>query len=144
MTPFSNAHRKRRIASTLLAFWLFALGAAWANACVLQERGTHAHTAEAVAAGAPTVLPGHIGIVVDHIADSAPVQGPCLKVCDDSSRSLVRWQSDIQLVDSAMLVSTAWPWSAWVVGLNLSGPARIERSAQSDPPLRTLYSRLTL
>ena len=144
MTPFTNHQIKSRIASAMLVFWLFALGAGWANACVLQERGTHLHSAAEVAAGALAVSAGHVGVVDDHTADSSPGQAPCLKVCDDSSRSLVQWKSGNELPELAMLPLVAMPWSALVVALDVSRPARIQQSAHAGPPLRTIYSRLAL
>jgi hypothetical protein len=125
----------------MLLFWLFALGAGLANACALQERGTHAHSAEVVAAVAPAVSAGHVGIVDDHIADSSAGKAPCLKVCDDSSQSLVKWQSSIDL---ATLPLAAMPWSAMVSAHSAPRPARIGHATHAGPPLRTIYSRLAL
>lgn len=144
MTAFTKARRKRRIASVMLVFWLFALGAGWANACVLQARGTHGHSADAVAAGAPMVSPGHVGVVDDHSADSSPGKAPCLKVCDDSTESLVKWQSGIDLPDLAMLPPVALPWPMSVAALDAPQAARIEHPARAGLPLRTRYSRLAL
>ena len=144
MTPFMNAPSKPRIASVMLVFWLFALGAGWANACILQERGTYVHTATAVAAGAPAVSAGHAGVVDDHSADSSPEQAPCLKVCDDSSQSLVKWPSGIDLPELAMQAPIALPWSASVAALDAPQAVRIEQPARAGLPLRTLYSRLAL
>ncbi len=144
MTPFTNSGFKRRIASLMLVFWLFALGAGWANACALQDRGTHVHSDAQVAAGAPTVSPGHVGVVDDHTVDSSPGKAPCLKMCDDSSQSLVKWQSGIDLLGLAMLPPTAMQWSGSVAGLDTLETARIERPACADLPLRTRYSRLAL
>lgn len=145
MTALTNTRSKRRIASVMLLFWLFALGAGWANACVLQERGTHAHSAEAIAAGSTTVSAGHVGVVDDHGVDSSPGHAPCLKVCDDTSQSLVKWSSGIDLSDLAMLpLVVAMPWPALDVALEVPRPARIKHSAHAGPPLRTIYSRLAL
>ena len=144
MAPFSNAPGKRRIASVMLLFWLFALGAGWANACMLQERGTHVHPDAAVHAGTPTVSAGHVGVVDDHSADPSPGQASCLKVCDGSSQSLVKWSSGIDLPDLAMLLPAWLPWSASVVALAAPQPARFEHPARAGLPLRTLYSRLAL
>jgi hypothetical protein len=144
MTPFTNARRKRRITSVMLVFWLFALGAGWANACVLQERETHGHTATAVEAGAPAVSAGHVGVVDDHSADSSPGKAPCLKACDDSSQGLVKWPSGMDLPDLAMLPLPAMAWSASVASLDAPQAARIEYPARASLPLRTRYSRLAL
>ncbi|MEP7282480.1 MAG: hypothetical protein ABI696_10925 [Rubrivivax sp.] len=144
MTLFTNARSKRRIASVMLVFWLFALGAGWANACVLQERSTHAHTAQAVAAGAPTVSPGHVGVVDDHTADSSPGMAPCLKVCDDSSRSLVKSQLGTDPPNAVTLTTAAAPWPVMNRALDAPRPARIQHTAHAGPPLRIIYSRLAL
>ncbi|MEO7850806.1 MAG: hypothetical protein ABIR94_00955 [Rubrivivax sp.] len=144
MTHVTNPHIKRRIASVMLVFWLFALGAGWANACVLQERGTHAHSAEVVATGAPEVSAGHVGVVDDHIAGSSPGKASCLKVCDDSSRSLVKWQSGVDLPDLAVLPPAVMRWSALVSAPDAPQPAGIEHPARAGLPLRTIYSRLAL
>ena len=144
MTPFTNARRKRRITSVMLAFWLFALGVGWAHACVLQERGTHLHTAAAVAAGAPAVSAGHVGVVDDHSADSSLANAPCLKACDDSSQGLVKWPSGMDLPDLAMLPPPAMAWSASVASLDALQAARVEHPARAALPLRTRYSRLAL
>jgi len=144
MSPFTNAPSKRRIASVMLVFWLFALGAGWANACILQERGTHVHSATAVAAGAPAVSAGHAGVVGDHSTDSSPGQAPCLKVCDDTSQSVVKWPSGLDLPALAMQVPISLTWSASVAALDAPQPDRIEHPARAGPPLRTLYSRLAI
>ena len=144
MALFKYAPSKRRIASVMLVFWLFALGAAWANACTLQERGTHVHTATAVAAGAPAVSAGHVGVVDDHSTDSSPGQAPCLKVCEDTSQSLVKWPSGIDLPALAMQAPITLTWSALVSALDAPQPAPIRHSSRAGPPLRTLYSRLAL
>lgn len=144
MTLFANPRSKRRIASTMLAFWLFALGAGWANACVLQERGTHGHTADAIAAGAPTVSPGHVGVVDDHTADSPLGKAPCLKVCDDSTKSFVKWHSGIDLPDLALLPPVAMPWPMSLAAHDAPQADRNEQPARARLPLRTRYSRLAL
>lgn len=144
MTTFTNTTSKRRIASVMLVFWFFALGAGWANACVLQERGTHAHTATAVAAGAPAVSAGHAGAVDEHSGDSSPGQAPCLKVCDDASQSVVKWSSGIDLPAWAVQAPIALPGSTAVTALDLPQVDRNEHPARAGLPLRTRYARLTL
>ena len=76
MTSFTNTSIKRRIASVMLVFWLFALGAGWANACILQERGTHLHPAATAHTGTPTVSAGQVGVLDDHEADTSPGNAP--------------------------------------------------------------------
>jgi hypothetical protein len=140
MTRFTNADFKHRIASVMLMFWLFALSAGWANACILQDRGTHLHTS-----GASTnVSPGHVGAVSDLDENHAPGNAPCLKVCDDSSQGLVKWKSDVDLSDLTMLQPAAMRWPALVGALDAPLAARIEFPARADLPLRIRYSRLAL
>ena len=94
MSRFAPAHLKRRMAGAMLVFWLFALGAGWANACVLQARMTHLHPAGA-ATEAATVAAGHVGASFDHADDLSAGQGPCLKDCDERSRSVVKSASEL-------------------------------------------------
>ena len=144
MTLFTNSSIKRRIASVMLVFWLFALGSAWANACVLQERGTHSHPDATAHAGTHSVSAGHVGVLDDHGASSSPGKAPCLKVCDDSSQSLVKWQSGIDLLNLAIAPPAAMTWSAPVDAFVAPRPAKTERFAHAERPLRTRFSRLTL
>lgn len=142
MTPFANSRIKRRIASVMVVFWLFALGAGWANACLLQERNTHQHADVESHVGMPTVSTGHVGILGDHEADSAPGKAPCLKVCDESSQSVVKWSSGIDLLNMASPSIVAW--SVFVTAFDSPRRGHVERPARAGLPLRTRYSRLAL
>ena len=144
MTSFTNSSIKRRIASAMLVFCLFALGAGWANACVLQERGTHLHPAAAAHAGTPTVSAGRVGVPADHAADTSPGKATCLKVCDDGSQGMVKWQANFDLLDVAMVPPTAMPWPATVAAHDAPRTVHVGYPPRADLPLRTRYSRLTL
>jgi hypothetical protein len=139
MTLFANSRIKRRAASVMLVFWLFALGAAWANACSLQERGTHLHPDASAPAGAHMVPAGH-----DHDADSSPAKAACLKACDDGSQSIVNGQASVALLDLATVPPTWMAWTPKVIALNAPRTTRIEHPARAGLPLRTRYSRLAL
>lgn len=140
-----NTHSKRRIASMMLVFWLFAVGAAWANACVLQDRGTHWHAADAIAAGTPpAVSAGHVGVVDDHGVRAAPGAAPCLKACDDRSQSLVKAGASIDFPALTTLTSAWVTWLEPVAALDAAQAAHIDLPAPAGPPLRTRYSRLAL
>jgi hypothetical protein len=141
MTRFNHARTKHRIACVMLVFWLFSLGAGWANACVLQERGTHAHSAAAVAAGVPAVSPGHVGVADDHSASDPHGKTPCLKVCDDASQSLVKGLSGLEMPTMPLTVVA---WSASTPALRAQRSASTRPVAHTGPPLRTMYSRLAL
>ncbi len=145
MTSLTNTRIKRRIASVMLVLWLFALGAGWANACILQERGTHLHPAAAADTGTPTVSAGHVGVLDDHEADTSAGKAPCLKVCGDESQTIVKWHASFDLLDVAMVPPAAMPWPTTVAALD--APLRavhVGHSPRADLPLRTRYSRLAL
>lgn len=144
MPPFAYSRIKRRIASVMLVFWLFALGAGWANACILQERGTHLHPDETAHAGTSTASAGHVGVLGDHEADSSSGKAPCLKACDDSSKSLVKWSSGISLIDLTMAPPTVLAWSVSEVALDSARTGHVEHRPRAGLPMRTRYSRLAL
>lgn len=144
MTLFANSRIKHRIASATLVFWLLALGAAWANACSLQERGTHLHPDGAAHAGTPTVSAGHVEDLDDHGAASSPAKAACLKTCDDGSQSIVKWQANSGLLDLAMVPPTWLAWTPKVAALDAPSIAHVEHPARAGLPLRTRYSRLAL
>jgi len=135
---------KRRFASAMLVSWVFAVGAAWANACLLQDRTTHLDPLFVATKELPAVSPGHAGALASHAQNQSPGEAPCLKVCDDTSQIIVKWQSGMELPDMAMLPSFAMDWSVSVAALDLRQPARIERLTRAGLPLRTRYVRLTL
>lgn len=144
MTLFANSRIKRRIASVMLGFWLFSLGAAWANACSLQERGTHLHQDAAAHAGTPTVSVGHVEILDDHRPNSSPGEAACLKACDDGSQSIVKWQASFDRLDLAMVPPTWMAWTPKVAALDAPRIVHFEHPARAGLPLRTRYSRLAL
>ena len=128
----------------MLMVWLFALGAAWANACVLQDRTTHLDPSFVGTAAFLAVSPGHFGVLASHVQNPSPNEAPCLKVCDDTSQSLVKWQFGVDLPGMAMLPSFTMAWSESVASLDALQPVRVEYPTQVALPLRTRYSRLTL
>lgn len=144
MTLFTNSRIQRRIVSVTLVFWLLALGAAWANACSLQERGTHLHPDTVAHAGTPTVSAGHVGVLDDHDAESSPGKAACLKACDDGSQSIVKGQAGLDLLELAMVPPTWMAWTPKVIALDASRTTHVKYSARAGQPLRTRYSRLAL
>lgn len=93
------------------ALWVFALGVAWATRCLLQDRTTHLDPAFLATKGLPAVAPGHVGALASHAQNQSPGDAPCLKVCDDASPTIVKWQTGTELPDMAMLPSFAMEWS---------------------------------
>ena len=144
MTLFTMPHFKRRFASVMLVLWVFALGTAWANACLLQDRTTHLDPSTVAIAGPPVVSPGHVGVLASHAQGQSSGEAPCLTLCDDGSQSLVKWQPGMELPDMAMPPPFAMAWSESVAALDAQQPVRIERPARADLPLRTRYVRLAL
>lgn len=151
MNPLPTQRSRRRTAFAMLALWLFALSAGWANACLLQQRSTHAHGTSgnaAVAAHEVVVLAGHIGADSAHDDEGtgASTGGKaCLKVCDDGTQVVVKPPSSFDPSDAAMAPPVATIWVSQVAALP---PAPWELGAAAPagvgPPLRTRYSRLAL
>lgn len=150
MNQLPNPRSRRRTALAMLALWLFAMSAGWANACLMEQRGTHAHAASsnaAVAAHEVVVLAGHIGADSAHDEEdgsASPAGKACLKVCDDGTQVVVKLPSGFDPADVTMappvatirVSQTAAPATA---------PAQLEAASRGvGPPLRTRYSRLAL
>lgn len=144
MTLSRTTRLKHRVAQAMLVFWLFALGAAWANACLLQDRTTHLDPSFAGDAGLSAVSPGPIGSQASHVPVQSAGEGSCLKACDEASQCLVKWQEGLELSDMATLAPFPRPSPESVAALHARQPVRIEGRAHSDLPLRTRYVRLAL
>lgn len=151
MNPLPNQRSRRRTAFAMLALWLFALSAGWANACLLQQRGTHAHGASsdpAAAAHEVVVLAGHLGADSAHDDEGSgagPAGKACLKACDDGTQAVVKLPSDFDPANVAMAPPVATIWVAQAAAL-ATAPAEWGAAAPPGvgPPLRTRYSRLAL
>ena len=149
MTNFSKTCVNRTSAFALLLVWVFALISGVANACLLESSGM---TAKAGAieqinqlAAAQVSLSSHAAIESDsdRAEDEHISKQPCLKVCDDSSRSLPNKYSAGQ-IDPGFPIIIAVLWSlAEPIRLQYKQPSRTQRAA-SLLPLRVLYSRLSL
>lgn len=126
MQSSSKTRFRRHTAWLVLMLWLFALSAGVANACLLERPGVPAHAA------------------VEHggVADTPAT--PCLKVCDDGTRLLLKLPSGAghPEPDAAALVAVVWSLTVPVamaprqLGHRLGGVAEL--------PLRVRYSRLAL
>lgn len=139
MNLFSNRRTRHHIALVVLLAWLFALASGVANACLLEERGTHAHDAPAAVVSA-----GHAGAVAGHADDSHGAKANCLKVCSDGAQSpttpdLKAVQADIGL---APVVAVLWNPAAPLA----AGPHRVtdDPPLAAGPPIRVRFSRLAL
>lgn len=142
-----NPRAKRNTVFMVLLVWLFALASGVVNACLLEARQTHSHFATATlsetAAHASVIVPGHAGAVADHVDDSH-FKAPCLKVCDDGTRSFPKQDSTVVQTDPgpAHLVLVLWGAVAPVVPTlrQMEG----EQPATPGLPIRIRFSRLAI
>ena len=147
MKLFFNTRAKRNTASIVLLVWLFALASGVANACLLEARQTHSHVATAAsseaAAHASVILPGHTGAVADGV-DEPHFKAPCLKVCDDGTRSFPKQDSTVAQTDPgpAFLVLVLWGRVAPVVPTL----RQLDEEQPTTPglPIRVRFSRLAI
>ena len=126
MQTSSKTRFKRNTAWLVLMVWLFALSAGVANACLLEPPGAPARAAFGHGGAADT--PG----------------APCLKVCDDGTRLLVKLPSGVDHTepDAAPLVAVVWSLTV-PVALAPRAP-RHRQSGLPELPIRVRYSRLAL
>jgi len=147
MKLFSNTRAKRNTALLVLLVWLFALTSGVANACLLEARQTHAHIATAASSEAAThasvILPGHTGAVA-HDVDEPHSKAPCLKVCDDGTRSFPKQDGTIVQNDvgPAPLVHVLWGTVAPVIPTLYSLDE--EQPAMPELPIRIRFPRLAI
>lgn len=147
MTPIRRPRTLRRIATALLLCWVFALGASWANACLLQDRQTHAHaTAAGGDAAVPSVTAGHAGAVPSHGHDAGAGDLACLDLCDAAAQSCTQKDAAPDVFGVADLPpplhSIAWALAATRqpdTALAMASPPQ-----EAAVPLRTRFSRLAL
>ena len=149
MTKIFTTRFNRTSALAMLLVWTLALASGVANACLLEAPGTHADTRATLQ---PTQHGGKHASLVKSVQpdagqeqedDAHTLKQPCLKVCDDSSRSLPK-QYLVGQVDSgpAAIVAVLW---------NASVPTHLQYQQLDDTqrvapqlPLRVRYSRLVL
>ena len=152
MTNFFNTRMNPTHAFAMLLIWVFGIISGVANACLLEAPGASTH---AVTASQPatqhahqnekhTSLLGPLQIEVSSAQadDTHTSTQPCLKVCDDSSRSLLK-KYPVGQVDPGPPTIVAVLWS-------LAEPVLLQYKQldgiQHAPllPLRIRYARLAL
>lgn len=149
MKLFSNTCTKRNTAFVVLLVWLFALASGVVNACLLEARQTHSNISAAAsfeAAQEHAIEPGHMSTVASHNAGSDTFKAPCLKVCDEGSRSfLPKLNATVAQIDlgAAPLVAVLWSAVAPIVATGLQKTDDL-RPSTARPPIRVRYSRLAL
>ncbi|MFZ2648765.1 MAG: hypothetical protein WA210_01540 [Burkholderiaceae bacterium] len=147
MNLFSNPRAKRRTAFAILVGWSFALSAAWANACILQQLGTHAHGLSGNTSGlvqAAVISAGHVGADTAHHEASGAAKGACLKVCDDATRAVVKPAPAGDPSDAGFAPAVTSTWTAHPVAHAPDRSMLELPSPRPSLPLRTRYSRLAL
>lgn len=149
MTTSFNTRINRNNAFVMLLVWTFALASGIANACLLEESDVPTHKA----LRSHTTQDG--GRDFSRVTHAQPEAGrnqddeshtsgqPCLKVCDDSSRSLPKGYTASQ-TDPGPPTVVAVLWTA-------VAPIHLEHHQLNDAqrvvsrlPLRVRYSRLVL
>lgn len=147
MKLFSNTRARRNTALMVLLVWLFALVAGVANACLLEARQTHSHIATAASSEAAThasvILPGHTGAVADGV-DESHFKAPCLKVCDDGTRSFPKQDRVVAQADPGPTPLVQVLWSKVVPVVATLRQMDVEQPATPGLPVRVRFSRLAI
>ena len=148
MPNLFNTRINHASAFGMLLIWMFALISGVANACLLEAPGAVAHAGNTEQTNQHGVEHVTLSKYVPIEADSAQVDDahtskqPCLKVCDDSSRSLPK-KYPAGEIDPGLPIIVAVLWS-------LAEPIRLQHKQPNGSqhatllPLRVLYTRLAL
>lgn len=148
MTHFFTIRINRTRASTLLLVWMFALLSGIVNACLLETPGA-AHASLAIQFTQHDEK--YVNLVAhtqtdagsSDVDDAQTSKQPCLKLCDDSSKSSPKKYA-VSQIDPGLATIIAELWSsAESVRLQFKLPI-ISKHAVSLLPLRVLYARLAL
>ena len=140
-----NSRSKRNTAFMVLLVWLFALASGVANACLLEARQTHSHgaTSSHAVEHASVIVPGHTGVVADGLGES-PFKAPCLKVCDDGTRSFPKQDSTVAQTDPGPAPLVVVLWGAVAPVVPMLREIEIEQPATPVLPIRVRFSRLVI
>ena len=152
MTTLSTTRANRISAFSMLLIWIFGLMSGVANACLLEAEAPSAIVHSALQQ-APlhekhisSVKQSPAVAVLETLAqadDAHTSKQPCLKVCDDSSRSLPNKYPAVQ-IDPGLPIAAAVLWSlVEPIDLSYKQPSSAQRVA-SHVPLRHRLARLAL
>jgi hypothetical protein len=147
MNPSFSPRSQRRTACLVLLVWWFALASSWANACLVQDRGTHGHESpggSSAVSETRQVVPGHRGADALHPENAGAAKGVCLKVCDEGTQSTVTQVIDLELPQPAMGPPLAQLWSAPLSAAAMDVALLTRPAPNPGVPLRTRFSRLAL
>lgn len=147
MKLFSNTRARRSTIFMVLLVWLFALASGVANACLLEARQTHSHVATAAsseaAAHASVILPGHTGAVADGMGEQQ-FKAPCLKVCDDGTRSFPKQDGAVAQNDAGLALLVQVLWGKVAPSIPTLHHIDAEQPATPELPIRIRFSRLAI
>ena len=132
----------------VLLVWLFALASGVVNACLLEARETHQQVAAAAFFDAPQVsvlLSDHAGAVADEsdVGESHP-KAPCLKVCDDGSRSFPNQVLKAAHADPGPAFPVLVLWRTTALDVPALRQTDDEQPALPELPIRVRFSRLAI
>ena len=152
MTTLFTTRANRISAFSMLLIWIFGLMSGMANACLLEAEAPSAvvHTALQQAPRdekyTSPVKHSPAAAVLETLAqadDAHTSKQPCLKVCDDSSRSLPNKYPAVQ-IDPGLPIAASVLWSlVEPIDLSYKQPSSTQRVA-SHVPLRHRLARLAL
>jgi len=147
MKLFFNTRPRRNTAFMVLLAWLFALASGVANACLLEARQTHSHAATAAfseaAARAFAILPGHTGAVADGVGEQH-FKAPCLKVCDDGTRTFPKQVGAVAQNDAGPAPLVQVLWGKVAPGISTLRHMDALQPATPELPIRVRFSRLAI
>ena len=140
-TTTTRINRNR--AFVMLLVWAFAMVSGLANACLLEESGSHARAGITAQTSHNDVRHGSLArqsqpeAGPDQDDDAHTSRQPCLKVCDDSSRSLPKQYPSSQ-IDPGPPIVVAVLWTAFApIHLLQYQPTNAQR-VTSGLPLRVV------
>ena len=150
MTNFFNTRINRTSAFARLLVWVFGIISGVANACLLEAPGASTHATTATQPAQQNEK--HISLSRQSQTEASSAQAddthtskqPCLRVCDDNSRSLPK-KYPVGQIDPGLPTIVAVLWS-------LAEPIRLQYKHKQPNgsqhtrllPLRVRYARLAL
>ena len=149
MRSLTNKIARGNTAWAMLLVCFFTLTSGLANACLMEPRGVHDH-------GSPPShrAPGVAALRVtghhaedrhdDGDSDTGSTKESCLKACDESSQSLLKHASSVDLVDPGPAPFVVAAWASQVNVAPALGLAHDFRLPARGPPVRVLFSRLAI
>jgi len=135
-----NSRTLRKATLVALLVWLFGSASGVANACLLEAReGHHEGSLET-----NEMSVGAAGAMASHDDSSDASKAPCLKFCDNGSKSLVKLQATFDLTDPGHAPFTVGAWPVVTTPASPLVRVAVLRPSHPGPPIRVRFSRLIL